>query len=106
LTYIKTQAGQPAMIQQVEPRTHAISEFCAMVAPNSQDAAYSRDGRLFMAHGSIIEVVAEQTPVEGAPDRTWSRFADLSNEAIANITRLAISPDGKWIAIVAEPVSR
>jgi dipeptidyl aminopeptidase/acylaminoacyl peptidase len=107
LTYIKTSTGQPAVIKQVDPRTRAITEFATVAAPNSQDAVFSRDGRFYMAHGAIIEAIDKaRSPKTGAPTGGWSKIADLSNEAITNITRLAISPDGKWIAIVAEPVSK
>jgi dipeptidyl aminopeptidase/acylaminoacyl peptidase len=33
-------------------------------------------------------------------------LADLTSAPITHITRLAISPNGRWIAIVAEPVSK
>lgn len=33
---------------------------------------------------------------------TWVEVADLSSAGIANISRLAVSPDGKWLAIVAD----
>jgi hypothetical protein len=31
----------------------------------------------------------------------WLEFADLDNAKVTNITRLAVSPDGKWIALVS-----
>ena len=44
--------------------------------------------------------------VSGTSDNNQPTMASPVLSGITHITRLAISPDGKWIAIVAEPVSR
>jgi dipeptidyl aminopeptidase/acylaminoacyl peptidase len=33
----------------------------------------------------------------------WATVADLDDSKMRNISRLAVSPDGRWVAIVAEP---
>jgi hypothetical protein len=38
-----------------------------------------------------------------AGDDRWIAIGDLASSGITAITRLAISPDGKWIAIVSTP---
>jgi dipeptidyl aminopeptidase/acylaminoacyl peptidase len=38
-----------------------------------------------------------------AGDDAWTEIADLSAAGLTKISRLAVSPDGKWLAIVAEP---
>lgn len=38
--------------------------------------------------------------------RAWVPVADLTKFGVRNVTRLAVSPDGKWLAFVAEPVMR
>ena len=35
----------------------------------------------------------------------WVPVADLAKGGIRNVTRLAVSPDGRWLAFVAEPAS-
>jgi Tol biopolymer transport system component len=37
--------------------------------------------------------------------RAWMPVADLSKSGVKNVSRLAVSPDGKWLAFVAEPVA-
>ena len=37
--------------------------------------------------------------------RAWLPVADLSPAGARNISRLAVSPDGKWLAFVGEPAS-
>lgn len=58
--------------------------------------AWSRDGRLFMASGTKIFWWKE-----GAAG--WTLLGDLSAAPVANVSRLAVSPDGRWLAFVAEP---
>lgn len=38
--------------------------------------------------------------------RAWLPVADLTKNGVKNVSRLAVSPDGKWLAFVAEAVSR
>jgi hypothetical protein len=33
---------------------------------------------------------------------TWREIADLAGAGVAGITRLALSPDGRWLALVGE----
>ncbi len=58
--------------------------------------AWSRDGRLFMASGTKILWWKE-----GAAD--WAPLGDLAAAPLTNISRLAVSPDGRWLAFVAVP---
>ena len=43
----------------------------------------------------------------GAIDATsgWLSVADLSKAGVKNVSRLAVSPDGLWLAFVAEPLN-
>ena len=57
--------------------------------------AWSRDGRLFTAAGTRVF-----TWKEGAAD--WTPLGDLAAAPVTGISRLAVSPDGRWLAFVAE----
>lgn len=52
------------------------------------------DGRLVRWNGALDST------------RAWIPVADLARAGVRNVSRLAISPDGKWLAFVGEPVSR
>jgi hypothetical protein len=59
-------------------------------------AAWTRDGRLYTAAGTRI--------LSWKPGETgWTMVGDLSVAPVKNISRLAVSPDGRWLAFVAEP---
>jgi len=94
----------PRMLHEIDPRT---GESSVLVAPvdGSQDCAWLPDGRLLMARGRTISM---WTP--GA--QGWTEVATLNaapdagpgaSPAIESITRMAVSPDGRWLAFVAEP---
>jgi hypothetical protein len=52
------------------------------------------DGRLVRWNGALDST------------RAWIPVADLARAGVRNVSRLAVSPDGKWLAFVGEPVSR
>lgn len=58
--------------------------------------AWAPDGTLLMAEGAVVHAAAP------GDDRGWTPVADLSHLDIL-VTRLAVSPDGAQIAMVAEP---
>lgn len=62
--------------------------------PGREDFAWLPDGRILMADGGTIYV---WTSSEGI----WSQFADLSDHGISEITRMAVSPSGQLLALVA-----
>lgn len=64
----------------------------------AQDLAWLPSGDLITGSGSML--LAWQS---GAT--AWSNVADLASAGLSGITRLAVSPDGKWLAIVAAPRS-
>lgn len=66
--------------------------------PGEPYCAWTRDGRLFTASGTKI--------LSWKPGETsWTAVGDLAAAPIRNISRLAVSPDGRWLAFVAEPVA-
>lgn len=59
--------------------------------------AWTPDGTLLMGSGS--RVMAWRPDV---PDRGWVEAGDLASLGVGAVTRLAVSPDGAWIAVVGE----
>jgi dipeptidyl aminopeptidase/acylaminoacyl peptidase len=80
-------------IKELDPATRKIDELAPTVE-GSEDLAWSPRGRLVMGSKNKLFLWA---------DDHWLEIANLGDLGIAAITRLAISPDGKWIAIVSTP---
>lgn len=51
----------------------------------------------------VLTGTASRLLVRDSHDGNWTEIADLSKYGLTSITRLAVSPDGKWLAIVAVP---
>ena len=65
-------------------------------APRTDFFAW-HDGTLFAADGTRI--LAHRP---GRGDDAWVEIADLAAAGVRGITRLAVSPDGRWMAVVGE----
>ena len=64
--------------------------------PGSQDYAWTPDGRILMGQGDALWVYRP------GPGARWERVPGLPAPGVRGITRLAVSPDGTLIALVAE----
>jgi hypothetical protein len=62
--------------------------------PEQEDLAWSPDGWVFMADGTSLYR-------RKVGDEDWQKFAQLTAPVQGEITRLAVSPDGKTLALVA-----
>jgi hypothetical protein len=96
VTFISQPAGGRRLLRSVNPDTRAVAD---LVEPleESQDLAWLASGTALMARGSTIY---RWQPGGRA---AWTPFADLSSFPLANITRMAAAPDGRRLALVAEP---
>ena len=108
VSYMTT--GQARQVMEWNPKSRASASLFAPLE-GSQDAAWLSEGVMLMASGTKIMRRA-------TTDSQWSLLGDLDYQgsasevnfapsgvppAIKSITRMAISPDGKWLAFVAEP---
>ncbi len=63
--------------------------------PGSEDYVWTPDGTVLMARGSVL------FRWDAARGGEWERVADLATQGIGTITRLAVSPRGDRLALVA-----
>ncbi len=85
-------------IYMLEMDENLESFFICQLPVGIQDYVWLSDSVLLIGSGSRLykyDMFGKQE---------WELYADLTNYNINNITRLAISPDAKQIAIVAEPI--
>ena len=86
----------------VQPASGGSETMLIKAAPDNEFHIWTPDGILLSAtNGQLVRW-------NGALDstRAWIPVADLAKSGLRNVTRLAVSPDGKWLAFVAEPVAR
>jgi dipeptidyl aminopeptidase/acylaminoacyl peptidase len=86
--------GGVATIRSMDPHNGTATDLAPPIA-GSQDYAWTPDGVLIMGAGSTLYAFDPLT------DSVWREVADLSDAGVQDITRLAVSPDGRHIAVVA-----
>jgi hypothetical protein len=86
------------LIKSFDLKTRAV-ETLAPALPASEDYVWTPDGRaLLMAKGS--KLFMRHLDTSGSD---WREVADFSADGLKEITRLALSPDGRRLALVARP---
>jgi hypothetical protein len=63
--------------------------------------AWTPHGVLLTASHGVLQRWNGKTGRIGA----WLPVADLATAGVKNVSRLAVSPDGRWLAFVAEPLA-
>ncbi|WP_424963457.1 TolB family protein [Ekhidna sp.] len=80
-------------IMRMSPVIREAAEITNTVG-SGEDYCWTPKGEILMADGAKLFVWSN--------DSEWKQFADLSKQGITSITRLAVSPDGKKLAVAAE----
>lgn len=95
ISFIDKRQPDKWIIVSYNPANGSI-EPIAIALPGAEDMAWGPDGSLWMGKGSFLY------KLHPTKDKGWQQIADLNKWGLKGITRLAISPDGKKIAIVVE----
>jgi dipeptidyl aminopeptidase/acylaminoacyl peptidase len=92
------QGGTPTLkISELDPTSRRVTPLVNAVAGAKEaDCAWTPDGMLLMADKDVLYGWRR-----GGAD--WRRLADLSALGLHGVSRLAVSPDGQRIALVANP---
>lgn len=86
-------------IKEIDPGTRK-TDVLNTTVEGSEDFAWTPGGRIVMGAKSKLYFWREQN------EERWLEFGDLAKSGISSITRVAVSPNGKWIAIVAQPAAK
>jgi hypothetical protein len=80
-------------ISAIDMATHEIR---AIVQPAGENEfyAWTPDGRILMGEGSALHLWRE--------GGSWREVADFTTSGLTGISRIAVSADGKWVAVVAQ----
>jgi hypothetical protein len=94
VSFVHKPQGSPWVIRELNPKTKQMTTLTPTVE-GSEDLAWTPDGKIVMGQkGKLMIWSAGQT--------NWMETADLTKQGVENITRLTVSPDGRWIALVSQ----
>jgi dipeptidyl aminopeptidase/acylaminoacyl peptidase len=89
--------GSPVFwIRAFDLRIRQITELVRALPGAEPDVAWTPDGTLLTAHEKVLYGWR-------LGERTWFKVADLDAVGVHDVTRLAVSPKGDWLALVARP---
>lgn len=94
ISFVHKRSDDDWMISRLDLATNAITPLMPTL-PGREDYAWHPDGRLLMADGAVL--YHTRPGAEG-----WTPVADFSGRGINQITRLAVSPQGDRLALVAQ----
>jgi hypothetical protein len=92
-SFVHKVSDQEWLIKTFDLKTRSVATFIKTF-PGAEDYAWTPAGVLLMANGSKLFARKES-------DWAWVELADLSSAGLKNITRIAVSPKGDRIAVVA-----
>jgi WD40-like Beta Propeller Repeat len=83
------------VIKELDPATRAISVLTPAVEGSTEaDVAWMPNGMLLMARGGILYLWRRG-------ESAWTEVASLERLSLSGVTRLAVSPKGDYLALVA-----
>lgn len=94
LSFVQKLTETTGTIEEYDPQTKQTSVLIKLF-PETEDYAWSPSGTLWTAKGAILY------SFHPGKDQDWVQEADLSGSGLKQITRIAISPDERWIAVVS-----
>ena len=94
ITFVHKVSADEWLIKELDPKTRK-AEVLTKTLPGSEDFVWTPDGVILSASGSKL------FKFEPKKDREWQEVADFSSAGLKGITRLAVSPKGDKVALVA-----
>lgn len=92
VSFVQKSETDPWTIQRLDLATRTSTTITA-TRPDREDYTWTPDGHLLMADGAILY---RWTPGTDG----WTQIADFTEMGLADLTRLALSPDGTLLALV------
>jgi Tol biopolymer transport system component len=83
--------GDVRTIKELDLKARTLRPIVKAIASSEGDYAWTPDGAILMSNGNEL---MRWTGGE------WERFADLAAHGLTGASRLAVSPDGRWLALV------
>ncbi len=85
-------------VMELDPATRRVDTLVKTL-PRAEDVAWVDSTTLLMGQGTTLQAWTRGT-------REWTKVADFAFAHLRGITRLAVSPNRQWLAMVADVVPR
>jgi hypothetical protein len=95
ISFVQKLSEQKGTIKEYDPKTKQTRDLLPLF-PETEDYTWSGAGSMYTANGSKIY------SWRPGKDQDWKEEVDLASSGLKKISRMAFSPDGNWLALVAE----
>jgi WD40 repeat protein len=85
--------GDARWVKELDVNTRTLKRIVRAVESAEGDYAWTPDGAILMSDGKML--------MRWSSGADWKSATDLAALGLAGVTRIAVSPDGRWIAMVA-----
>ena len=92
ISFVRKVSEEEWWIERLDPASGTTARLTRTL-PGREDYAWTPEGEILMGDGSSL--------LSWSPGSDWTEVADLSDRGVEGISRLAVSPDGARVAIVA-----
>ena len=99
LSFVEKQSDSVWVIRRLDPATDAITTL-VRTRPRVEDYAWAPDGSIYMADGNRLFRWKASPGSTGAASE-WKEVATFADPGMQRLSRIAVSPAGDWLAIVA-----
>jgi hypothetical protein len=99
ISFVEKQSDSVWVIRRLDPARDSITTLVRTL-PRVEDYAWAPDGSILMAQGNRLFRWKPARRSTGAASE-WTEIATFSDPAMQRLSRLAVSPRGDWIALVA-----
>jgi hypothetical protein len=99
ISFVHKQSDSVWVIRRLDPATDAMATLVRTL-PRAEDYAWAPDGSILMAQGNRLFRWKAAPGSTGAATE-WKEIAVFSDAAMQRLSRIAVSPRGDWIALVA-----
>lgn len=99
ISFVEKQSDSVWVIRRLDPATDAITTL-VRTRPRVEDYAWAPDGSLYMAEGNRLFRWKSFAGSTGDASE-WKEVAVFTEPGMQRMSRLAVSPAGDWLAVVA-----
>lgn len=103
-SFLHRQGNGAVWIKELNSETRAVRPLTTVVGKNTH-YGWMPDRSILMMEGTKLNRWAAESNTNGGSGKAskWTEVADLSAHGVSSATRVNVSPDGKWLAVVGIP---
>ena len=99
ISFVEKQSDSVWVIRRLDPSNDSITTLVRTL-PRTEDYAWAPDGSILMAQGNRLFRWKTKPGSTGAATE-WAQIAAFVQPELQRLSRIAVSPRGDWIALVA-----